>query len=243
MSDTATAGIGHNQPDEFAKIKARAEALGTTANEWLRSVKEITDAETAQACDSFLAQVRAEMKASDADRKKINLPHDQAVKANNDRFRPLTSLLETFERLLSSLKAGWLKREQARIAAERAEAEAKALAALQAEEDAARAAAKADSVAAVVAADEARQKAKEAMATLAAAERARPQVKGELAARSSGLRQYWFAAITDWDKAIAHFSEDPRVREVVQALANAEARASHEKMAVAGAVAKMEERA
>lgn len=237
--------MGHNLPDDgsFAAIRVRIDALVRTADEWRGSVKEITDSETAQACDSYLAQVRAEIKAADADRKKLNAPHDQAIKANNERFRPLTSLLETCERLLSPLKAGWLKREQQRIAAERAEAEAKALAAMQAEEDAARAVAKADSVAAVVAADEAQRKAKEAMATLAAAERARPQVKGDLAARSSGLRQYWFAVVTDWDKAVAHYSEDPKVREAVQSLANAEARASHEKMAVAGAVAKMEERA
>lgn len=246
--DHAAPGIGHNVPpaaDNFPAIKGRADQLAATANEWLANVKAITDLKTAEACDSFLAQVRAEMKAADKDRKAINAPHETEVKANNERFRGVTALLETCERLLSPLKAGWLQRERDRLAAEKAAAEAAAFKAMQEAEDARKAAeaAAAPSVQAALVVEQTAAKADAAIAALAEAEKARPVVKGGLAARASGLRTYWFAVVNDWDKAVAHYSEDPKVREVVQALANAEARASHEHMMVAGAVAKFEERA
>lgn len=245
--DRDAPGIGHNASpvtDPFPALKSRADQLAAAANEWLANVKAITDLETAEACDSFLAQIAAELTASDKDRKAINAPHDTAIKANNERFRPVTTLLETCQRLLKPLKAGWLQRDRERQTAEKRAAEEAALKAMQEAEDARKAAeaAAAPTVQAAIVVEETAAKADAAIAALAEAERARPVVKGGLAARASGLRTYWFAEITDWSKAVAHYDEDPRVREVVQALANAEARTSHEKMMVAGAVAKSEER-
>lgn len=239
-------GIGHNAPpsDNFQAIKGRADALAETANAWL-GVKAITDLETAEACDSFLAQVRAELKAADKDRKAINEPHDKAVKANNDRFRGVTALLMKCEEMLAPLKAGWLKREAARIAADKAEREMAAKRAMQEAEDARKAAeaAAAPTVQAALVVEETAAAVDTALKALAEAERARPVVKGGLAARASGLRQYWFAKIHDYQKALHHYGLREEVQEVVQRLANADARERKDSLAVPGVQAKMEERA
>lgn len=246
-TDDAPPPIGHNQPtsDPFPGIKSRADALAKTANEWLANVKTITDQETAEACDSFLAQVRAELKASDLDRKGLNAPHDVAIKANNDRFRPVTALLETCERLLAPLKAGWLQREKVRLAAEKAAAEAEALRRMQEAEDARKAAEaqSAPTVQSVLAIEETAAAVDEAMAALTVVERAKPVVKGGLAARSSGLRQYWSAVVTDWPAAVRHYQGREEVRDVVQRLANADAREMKSALLVPGVETNMEERA
>jgi hypothetical protein len=245
-----TAGVGHNAAptsDPFPAIKSRADALAATANEWLANVKTITDQETAEACDSFLSQLAAELAASEKDRKAINAPHDLAVKTNNDRFRPVTALLETCQRLMKPLKAGWLQRERDRLAAEKAAAEAEALKRMEALEEARRqeAAAAVPTVGAVMALAEAEREQDEALAALAVAEKAKPVVKGTMAARASGLRQYWSANVTDWPAAIRHYQDRAEVRDVVQRLANADARDRKELLAllVPGVEPKMEERA
>lgn len=240
-----TPGIGHNAAAPgFDAIKARADQLAATANEWLANVREITDQETAEACDSFLAQVRAEVKAAEKERKAINDPHDKAIKANNDRFRAVTVLLAKCDEMLSPLKARWLQRERDRLAREKAEREAAALKAMQEAEDARRAAeaAAAPTVQVALAAEETAAKADAAIAALAEVERARPVVKGGLAARASGLRQYWFAEIQDHQKALHHYGHREEVKEVIQRLANADAREKKDSLAVPGVQAKMEER-
>jgi hypothetical protein len=240
-------GIGHNAApisDAFPAIKARADQLATTANEWLANVEAITDQETAEACDSFLSQIKAEIDAAEAERKAGNAPHNQAIKANNERFRPVTALLETCQRLLKPLKADWLQRERDRIAVEKAAAEAAALRAIE-EADAARRAAVAaaqPTVEAAVAADRAAQTAEQKIADYQAAAAAKPAVKGGLAARSSGLREYWSAVITDWPAATRHYQNRAEVKIVVQQLANADARAMKGALNIPGIDAKMEER-
>jgi hypothetical protein len=239
-----TPGIGHNEaPDDFAPA-ARANALAKTANEWLASVKEITDQETAEACDSFLAQVRAEIQANDAERKRANAPHDQAIKANNNRFRPVTTMLETCERLLSPLKAGWLRREKDRLAAEKRAAE-EAAAKAQADAEAARRKLETEplSVQTTMVAQQAVDRAAAALEILATVEKTKPVVKGGLAARASGLRTYWSAEITDWPAATRHYQDRSEVRAIVQQLANADARTMKAALNVPGTQVKSEERA
>lgn len=45
--------------------------------------------------------------------------------------------------------------------------------------------------------------------------------------RATSLKTRWRAEITDWSKAIEHFSGHDKVRDLIAQLANAEARASH----------------
>lgn len=244
MEDAYTAEIGHNNPpaeDTRTPEQRRVDDLMAAANEWLANVPEITDEETAKACDDFLKQVKDEADALEKARKAFNKPLEDQVKANNDAYRPLTAMLEKAKALLSPLKTKWLKREQDRIAAERRAKEDEALKALQAAEDAKRAAA--TSIQAAIQADEAQKAAETAMAAVEAASRAKATVKGNYAARASGLRAYWSAEITDQMKATMNYFDHPKVVALVQSLANADAVEFKDKLNLPGIKPKKEERA
>lgn len=244
MEDAYTAEIGHNNPpedDTRTPEQKRVDDLMEAANTWLAEVPEITNAETAKACDDFLDQIKKELSALESDRKAKNKPHDDAVKANNDFYRPLTALLDKAKTLLAPLKTKWLKREQDRIAAEKRVAEEEALRKLQEAEDAKRKAAA--SVQAAVQADQAEKAAADAMAALEAANRAKAQVKGNYAAKASGLRTYWSAVVTDQRKAVNHYCDHPKMKALVQELANADARDQKDGLDIPGIEPKKEERA
>lgn len=238
MEDAYTAEIGHNSrtPEQM-----RVDDLMAAANTWLDTVKEITDEETAKACDDFLKQVKDEADALEKARKALNKPLEDQVKANNDAYRPLSAMLEKAKALLTPLKTKWLKREQDRIAAEKKAKEDEALKALQAAEDAKRAAT--TSIQAAVQADEAQKAADAAMAAVEAANKAKAQVKGNYATRSSGLRTYWSATITDYTKAAIHYCDTPKMVALIQQLADADAREFKEALKVPGVEPKSEERA
>jgi len=240
--DITRIGVGHNTGMDFDAIQARATELATAANQWL-AAPEIADGETADLLDSLLAQIRAEIKAADEVRKGINAPYDQSIKANNGRFKPVTDLLDRATAVLKPLKVGWLVREGERIANERAAAERAALAALQAAEDAKVQASSGRDIMADMAAEQAEAAADQAMADLDTALAARARVKGELATSASGLRTYWSAEVTDWTAAALHYSSAPELREVIQKLANADARQMKADLRVIGIVAKSENRA
>lgn len=240
MSDQ---NVGHNNPpaDPYAPLRERVDVLVKAANVWLQKVPKITDGPTAKACDDFLNQIKTEISALDLDRKARNKPFETAVKSNNDAFRPLTALLEKAKDLLNPLKTGWLQREQARIAEESRIAEEAALKALQEAEDAKREAAK--SIESAVAADEAQKRADEAMVTVQHAVSQKATVKGDYAVRSSGLRTYWSAIIEDYEKALAHYGPHPKVKELIQQLADADAREQKTVLSVPGCEPHSDQRA
>lgn len=244
MEDTYNAEMGHNNPpseDTRSPAQKRVDDLMAAANTWLSTVTEITDAETAKACDDFLQQVKDEAAALETERKAFNKPLEDQVKTNNDSFRPLTALLAKAKDLLTPLKTKWLKREQDRIAAEKKAAEDEALRKLQAAEDARRAAA--TSVQAAVQADEAQRAADTAMVAFEAVSKAKAQVKGDWVPRSSGLRTYWSAVVIDQRKAVNHYVDHPKMVVLVQELANADAREMKDKLDIPGVQPKSEERA
>ncbi len=238
-----SATIGHNQPpeDKYAPYRDRTHDIVESANDWLKSVKEITDLPTAKACDDFLKQISDEIAAIKSDRMAWNKPYEDAVKANNEAFRPISTLLEKCQELLKPLKVRWLQREKDRLAKERAEKEAAALKAMQ---DAADAAAKATtSVEAAVRADEAQERASELLDAAQKASTAKAQVKGDYATKASGLRTYWKAEITGFRQAMLHYENHPKMVELVQELADADARADKSQMAVPGCKPVSEDRA
>lgn len=235
--------IGDNSGhDIYAPYRDRTNDIVEAANVWLKSIKEITDEPTAKACDDFLGQIKDELAAMDKDRKAINKPHDDAVSANNNAFRPLVALLDKSKLLLSPLKTKWLQREKDRLAAERAAKEAAALQAMRDAEEAAKRAAA--SVEAAVLADELQVAADTAVAASAAADKAKAHVKGDYVARASGLRTYWSAKIVGFRQAMLHYETHPKMVALVQELANADAREQKKKaMDVPGCEGVSEERA
>lgn len=210
----------------------RVNNLVEAANVWAKALSEIKDAETAGKCEDFLTQLRAEWGAVEAQRKTDKKPHDDAAKAVQERYTPLLALLETAALMMKGLKETWLQHEKKRIAeaakaaAEEAERTAKAAA-----DAAAAAGTTVQSVVAVEATAKAAEKAAKTAARMAAA---RPMVKGELSQRSSGLVVRWSAEITDYGEALAHYMDNARIRECVQALADADVKAQKEKSDIPG---------
>lgn len=230
---TDTPSIGHNiGTDPMAHVRARVDQLIESANAWLSQVKAIADVDTAKACDSFLTQIKAEIAALEVERKAKNKPHDEAVDANNNAYRPFTALLSKAKDLLTPLKTAWLQREQSRIAAEKKAAEEAALRKMQEAEDAKRWAGA--SVEAAVIADEAQAAADLAVQEAERATKAKATVKGEFASRASGLRTYWSAVITDYPKALVHYAKRQEVMDLIQRLADADAREHKDTLAVPG---------
>lgn len=239
------AGIGSNNPpvpiDQFEEIKSRVAEIEDAANVWIKDVPEILDPDTAATCDSFLSQVKDAADKADALRKEINKPHDDAIKANNERFKPLTATLATIKSLLTPKKTAWLTREAQRIEAERRAAEEAARKALEEAEQAAAAAEKATTVAEAVEAEEKVKAAEEALTLSQRLAKLKPTVRGDLSKRASGLRSFWSARITDWPKAIEHYGDHPKVRDLIQQLANEDARKHKADLSVPG-VQPVEER-
>jgi hypothetical protein len=233
MNDTTTVGPGHNNPpviDDSTLV--RVQELVDAANLWLSSVKEIADPDTARACDDFLNQLKAELRALEEDRQAKVRPYLDGQKAVNTAFERPKALLDKAIRLLNPLKTAWLKREADRIAAAKREAEEEALRKMQEAEDLKRR--EPTSIEAAVAADEARKKADEAVARAHQISQRKAQVKGDYATRSSSLRSYWSAEIVDYPKALQHYASHPDIRAAVERLANADARAMKDALDVPG---------
>ena len=75
-----------------------------------------------------------------------------------------------------------------------------------------------------VLAQQAEERADEAVKDAERVAKSRTSVKGDFSARASYLRTSWYAEITDCDKALEHYRNHPKVREVIQSLASADAR-------------------
>lgn len=238
MSDSAT--IGHNS---LVPFKKRVDDLVDGANKWLAAVPVVQTDEQATRLDDFIKQADAEFKACEAERKAINKPFDDAIAANNDLWRPLATALKTINDLLKPKRTAWLQLMQKRRDDETARKAAEAAALQKAAEEAAKKAESAGTVQDVMAAQEAAKKAEAANEAVNQAVNTKATVKGDYAQRSSSLRTFWSATITDFDRALEHYKADPKVRDAVQSLADADARKFKAALNVPGVAAKSEEKA
>lgn len=241
MNDIPT--IGHNQPPEpieFTDLSTRANALIDTANRWITERSEIGDAETADKATGFEKQIRESVSALDAARRAEKIPLEQQLKAIDERYRPLTDLLAKAKDAIVRLRNAWLRAEEARLAREKAAAEAEArrqreeaAAAQRRAEDAARQAG-ADALRAQQAAEDAARKTAEAEKVAAKAP-VQAQIKGDYTSRAVGLRAQWTAVVTDEALALKSYGKHPAVRkaalEAALKLAQADAKATKDSAA------------
>lgn len=233
--------MGHNQPpDQLLPIKARVEALLANTNAWMKIPMIATEEQAALLEDAY-NQVRAEAKDNgkvDAERKAMNKPHQDAVKANNAAFEPLFTKLNAMLKVLGRLRDGWLAKVQAEQDRQRIES-ARALAAAQ---EAARKVAEkpAQTVEDIILVEEAQEAVEAAEVVATQAAQAKPQIRGEHSARAGSFRTFYSAEVTDLAAAVAHYT--PQLRDAVQSLADADARRMKEALAVPGVKLKTEQR-
>lgn len=226
-----------NQPtaaEVAADLKKRVDALVVAANAWAKTA--ITSDEAAGKAEDFLKQLRENYKDIDEERKRFKAPHDKAGKDVQDLFVPLLGDLERSGNLVKPIKAAYLTMLETR---QRALAAAAAAVARQAAEDAEFAAAKVEMgigspVQAIAAAEKAQETAQITAQAAVNAEVAKPQVRGAISGRASGFRTAWKATITDVVAALTHYQNHTKLRDVLQQLADADARAMKENCTIAG---------
>lgn len=238
MNETTNTGFGHNSgdlsesADPFTQTQTRVDALIANADRWLKERPKITDDDLAGKCSDFIEQLTKQAKAVDEDRLAANRPLRDAITENDKRFKPLVDRLETAKKLLKARLTPWLQeKERRRLEAVR-KAEEEALEKMRAAEEARKAADQATTVDDVVRAEEARKAADQAIKDATAVSKSKANVQGEFGSRARGLRTVWSAAITDYDAALNHYRNTPQVRDLIQRLADADAR-SPERRSVA----------
>ncbi len=223
-----TPGIGDNQPSELETLNIRAAGIVEAANVWIATVPEIETEEVAEKCDDFLNQITAEIKAVEANRGVENEPHKVAVKDINEshyklhHYKNKNGLLDICKRLLNEKATAWLQKKEAKRLEDQRIAEEVALKKLQEAEDAA--ALEAPTVQDIAAAETAREDADAAVKEADRIGKEHSSVKGNFSTRSRGLRTGHWAVITDMDKAIDHYRDHPKMHDLIQELANADAR-------------------
>lgn len=259
MSDIAAPGIGHNKPDDLDMLfeplekefddyalhgdRARVAELVRAANLWIKAFAQtpMTNANQANSCQDFMDQLADEWKAIEAKREERRKPLNEELARIQKAHKTLLDLVVTCGLRLKALKTAylnWLEEQQAkqRRLAEAAAAEARRVA----EEAARAAAAPTATVEASVVATAAQAVAERAEHAADSAAVAKPQVVGTYSGRASGLRTTWSATVSDWSQAAAFFSNNAKVREAVQAAANAMARTDKEGFSAAGCSVKSE---
>lgn len=235
----ASPGIGHNAPpeptDAYTLAVDRVKLLVSAANVWVAKIPKIKDETTAAACEDFLKQARDEWTAVNGQRAAEKEPHLAEADRIQALYAPLMAQLKAIGDMLKPLKAGWLTDLAAAQEAQRQETQRRAYAALQAAEDARKLAeGPARTVEAVVAAETTAKAAEDAMKTAAQADAAKPQVVGVYTGKASGFRIAWLAKVDDYALAAVHYAGHAKVREVIDGLANADARAMKEHAKVPG---------
>lgn len=217
----APAGIGHNNPDDdediFASLTREIEMENVRVSSWLDDKHEGQTA--ANMASNWLDGLRKiEKRITEAYEAEVS-PLQAQVKAVQDRWRPLRVIAEGVKKRMAEAYAEIARKEKARLQAI-ADAEA---------------AKKAAELRAIQAAERAKMEAlaeKQGVHLDPALPMDEPVVVAEKVkvsfggARGSkiGLKEYKVALVTDWNAAILHYAKSDKVREVVQKLANADAK-------------------
>jgi hypothetical protein len=229
--------IGANNPPEpiesdEARILRRAfDAAGhriaeevKSANDWMAEIKVVEDEKTAKDLGTKINQITAFITLYDGMRAEEKRPYDEGAAAVQKRWLPLIETLKLCkETLHHRLEVPWLKVLQKRHDDER-EANRRAAAEAQRRADQLAEQAKAHSanvVTNMAAAMDAAQEA-ERLRQAAADVPLRAQTRG--IGRTRSLRTIWKAEIVEWDECYQHFKNHPKVRELLQGLANEGAR-------------------
>jgi hypothetical protein len=220
--------LGHNKPplvdpELIAQSKAKVEAFAASAGEWL-ALGEIPDAEKAGELADYIAGARQVYKRVDEARVAAKKPHDEAAKAVQGMFTPLLDTITRCVEKLKPMQAAWLRKEQERIDAEKAEQRRLADAARVAAEEAAALAAANNSIAGELEAERLQDEAKKLE------KEANREVRANVQSASGGgrtmaLRTIKKVRIKDINHLYRAYRDRPEVAEVLTRLAEADVRA------------------
>ena len=236
--------IGHNSgnmlADQIDAAKApallhEAQELAGVVDAWTETVKEIADEDEAAKARDLLAKLTAREKEIAAAHKAEKDPHLAAGRAVDEKWRTPAALLAACKAPIQLLLKGWLDREKARLASEKAAARAEADRLAREAEAARKAAVEQRRVGAAVEAEQAEKRAAEAAAAAQKAETARPRVASATGgARAASVRVTFAARLTSFPAAVRHYANHAEIVAVLEKLASADARAAKGNIQIPG---------
>lgn len=208
---------------KIALYSANVSSFCDACGAW-KDLGRIETTEQSERLTDFVAGARGLVKKIEDARKAEKKIHDDRGKAVQAAFFPLLTKLERVLDEMKVMQGDWLRREDARIAAEKAEKARIAREEAEAAERALAAAEARNDISGVVDAEAAMK-----AAEVAQAEAART-VKASAGSATGGgrtmaLRKTKFAVITSPRAVFMHFEKHPDVMETLQRLANAAVRA------------------
>lgn len=215
-------GITAYDKDTHAALEAHVQVFCDAAGKWL-DIKTVSNAEQSERLTDFVTGARDLYKMVEDSRKAAKKPWDDLGAQVQKAYAPLSSKVKIIAEKMKAMQADWLKRENARIAEERREAEAKARAEREAAEKAAREAAERNDISGQVEAEEALKKAEKAQKQAAKPAKARTG-SATGGGRAMSLRKQKFARVINKRACFAFFQNHPDVEEVLTRLATAAVR-------------------
>lgn len=209
-------------PDRHAELSAHVAVFCDAAGKWL-DIKTVQNAEQAERLTDFVTGARGLYKRVEDARKEAKKPWDDLGSIVQLTYSPLGSKVKIIAEKMKAMQADWLSRESARIAKEKAEAEAKARAEREAAEKAAAEAQARNDIAGQVEAEEALK------AAAKAEKQAAKPVKAQAGTATGGgrtmsLRKTKHARVINRRACFAYFQNDPAVAELLERLATAAVR-------------------
>lgn len=199
-----------------------AERYAAVVDEW--TAKGIADDLAAGKARDLQARLTQLHKQLDEQRRIEKEPHLSAAKAVDEKYRHALTVYDRCKKSIGTLLTGWLQREQKRLDAERAAAEAEAR---RLADEARRAAAEAEkSTLAAIQAEQATKAAEDAALRAQRAAQAKPQAESAHGGtRRAALRTTYHAKVTSFGPAVKQYWGRSEIVEVLERLASADARA------------------
>ncbi len=238
------AGIGHNSPPPdkgtYEWIRPRAQALIDTCNKWLRERPEIQTDGQAQAAKDFQDQLNALIRMG-ADARKAELdPLDREIRQVRRKFDDMMTPVKKALDLFRPKMTAWLQKKEAERLAEekRIKEEAEALQRKADEkleefnelyrqaQDGELQGTEVDIIAASEEDRKARRDAKEGRDQHKRVSKTKTKARGSYGQRSTALRQHHSGTITDYKKALKHYSDSQLVESAVEQAMRADIRAN-----------------
>lgn len=230
MLDAPLPPTGHNNPPHFdaekvAKLDQAAAGFLDTAGTWIEGGEIKTD-DQAELLNDFIAGIKKRVATTEEARKADKKPHDDAGKAVQAAYKPITTKLETAKTKVTPLLTAWLEKKEA---AKQAELQRQQEEAREAQEEAERKAASAaarNDIGGEIDAEAAKNKADQLAKDAERAAKTKTNVGSATGGgRTATLRTTLRAEITNSRAAFMHFAEAPELLDCLSTLAEREARA------------------
>lgn len=220
------AGQGHNNPpqSDFEKFEAKLKEWLAGADVW--AARAELDADLAPRARDFIDGVKKFGRKADDARKVEKEPHLAASREVDARWKSITDAAAKIAAIVEPKLLAYMKAEQKKADDARREAEARARAAEDAQRRAEADAATARTDSARIEAERTAQVAAQVVEAEQKAAAAAP-VRVESAtglARAAGLKTIRRARIVDLNRALLHYRGDPKLRDLILQLANADIR-------------------